>query len=106
MQDAITFTDVAAIVAELSGDPRIGEKFVALVDLTGATTAAMTADEVRAVASSEMVAFHRRAIVAPDPPTFGLARLFGAHREMSYPEERVGVFKTLSEANRWLESGA
>ena len=105
MWGSVTFPEIATVVAELASDPRIGTEFAEIVDLTGATTATLRADDVRAIAYAKTIYFSRRAFVAPDPPTYGLVRLFGAHREMSRPQERVGVFKTLTEATLWLGSG-
>ena len=102
MWGALTRTEILATVAELVGDPRLSPDFSELIDVTDATAAEIHTDDIRAIAGALLDRVARRAFVAPDPAVFGLARMFGAFRDMKDATEHVAVFRSIREAEEWL----
>jgi hypothetical protein len=103
----LTRDEVLSLTAQISADPRLGPAFSELVDLRDVTSsAAITADDLRALASSPLDPVARRAVVAPDTSTSGLARMFQAHRAITRAHEQIAVFRTLEEAEAWLRDGS
>ena len=65
----------------------------------------MTAGGIRIAAQLHLFGRHsRRAIVAMNPLTYGLARMFQTYRELARGEERIRVFKNMEDALVWLGS--
>jgi hypothetical protein len=94
--------EVRTLVAQLAADQAIAG-FAQLADLRDLTSvAAIGAGDIRAVAAGVLAASPRRAIVAPDTATFGMARMFAALRNMKDTTEQIGVFRTMREAEDWL----
>ena len=46
----------------------------------------------------------RRAMVATDPATFGVFRMYGTSLELRSSAPEIGVFTTLEEAIEWVTS--
>ena len=105
MWGALTRTEILATVAELVDDPRLSPEFSEVIDVTGATAAEIDTEDVRVIAGALLDSVARRAFVAPEPVTFGLARMFGSFRELKGSAEHVGVFHSVREAEEWLGLG-
>ncbi len=103
MWDVITRAEVMTVRQQLAADPGFTEDFSELIDLQGLTSLdQITANDVRALAASEVERVQRRAFVTRDPVTFGLARMFQSHHSMSREAGEVQVFGTVEEAEAWL----
>ena len=100
---AVTHAELTAMRVRLTGDPAFQSDFSQLYDLREAVSLAMTADEIRELASySHFGANSRRAIVAPKIAAFGTVRMFAIQREASGGQDEVRAFRSLAEANDWL----
>jgi hypothetical protein len=98
----VRLDEVRVLVAQVAGDPAIAG-FAQLADLRELTSAsAFGGGDIRALASGVLAASPRRAIVAQDPATFGLARMFATFLNLKDPQEQIGVFRTMREAEDWL----
>jgi hypothetical protein len=103
-EGVITFAEIArhADSQSLGRDPTYDELF----DATGALVD-LTATEVRELVclvnqASRTKPLGATAIVATQPVVFGLARMYSTLCESV--GARVGVFRTVGEAEKWLES--
>jgi hypothetical protein len=101
---AVTNADLFDHQRRLALDPRFHRDCSQLLDFLGVTNYdAVTADGVRDVAQRHLYGPHsRRAIAAPDPASFGLARMFQTYRDMAGGEEQIRVFRSLRDAWEWL----
>lgn len=107
MWGVITRSEILETVQQVIADPRFTPDLTELIDLREVTsTESLTANDVRQIATSTLEPVSRRAFVTPDPSTYGLARMFGAHRELHGAHEKIGVFTKLEEAEAWLEGKA
>jgi hypothetical protein len=100
----VTDTDLLEHQRRLALDPRFHPDFSQLWDLLAVTNHdAVTVNGVRDVAQRHLFGPHsRRAIVAADLGSFGMARMFEAHRDIAGGEEEIRVFRRLEEAWAWL----
>jgi len=104
MSDILTRDELFSIVAELRTDVAVAPDFSTLVDLTDVSSVdVITGEMVRNLAAVPHKTAARCAFVAPNPAVFGLARMFVSYREARGSAERVGVFRTLQDAEKWLE---
>lgn len=104
MWGALTTEEILAVVKQLIGDPQISPGFSELIDLTEASSTAITADDLRRIASSTLDPVSRRAFVTRDTLTYGFARMFESFRQINQAPERIAVFGNLQEAEAWLSS--
>ena len=103
MWGEVTRAEVMATRLEVANDARLRSEFSELIDLTGLTSVdAITAEDVRVMASAELDSVARRAFVTPNPAAYGLARMFGSLREVKHARDEVAVFRTIEEAKEWL----
>jgi hypothetical protein len=101
---AATRDDLVSTVAALLADPHITPDFSTLIDLREVTSVdAVSGGVVRELAAMRHQAVARCAFVAPNPAVFGLARMFASYREARDGAERSGVFRTISDAEAWLQ---
>ena len=104
MSDVLTREELFAIVAELRADAAIAPDFSTLIDLTDVSSVdAISGEVVRNLAAAPHKTAARCAFVAPSPAVFGLARMFVSYREARGSAERVGVFRSLQDAENWLD---
>jgi hypothetical protein len=86
----------------IAADPAFQPSFRQLCDLRGVTQIEAASKTLRDLASSSIFAPDaRRAFVAQTDEHFGLARMLQAFCESEGAE--VGVFRTLAEAEAWLQ---
>src|SRR5262249_20470431 len=103
MSDVLTRDELFSIVAELRMDAVITPEFSTLIDLSdGPPAADITGEVVRNLAAAPHKGVARCAFVASSPAVFGLARMFVSYREARGSAERVGVFRAVDEAEKWL----
>jgi hypothetical protein len=98
-----SYQDAKHHMEKLLKDPQFDPTFSQLLDLTEIDTGEISPDQVVELAKTNVYSNQsRRAFVAAKPLTFGLARIFAAHRA-SRGETGIGVFSTLKEAQAWLD---
>ena len=102
MWGALDRAEVLKTALELSEDPKLLPGFSELIDLREASATAISAEDVRAIASAQLDPVARRAFVVPDELMFGLARMFATLRELKQVPEDINVFRTIEEAETWL----
>ena len=100
----VTDTDLLEHQRRLALDPRFHSDFSQLWDLLGVTNYdAVTADGLKQGAKLHLYGPRsRRAIVATDLGSFGMARMFEAYRDIAGGKEQIRVFRRLEEAWAWL----
>lgn len=95
--------DVNLLRAQLLQDPDFDPTFSQLADFRQLDSGEISPAEVIELAKVNVFsAKARRAIVADRPLTFGMARVFAAHR-VSRGEPGIRVFHTVREAVAWLD---
>jgi hypothetical protein len=103
LRGALTGAELRDMSARLAADPAFRPDFSVLIDLSGATSEALTAKDMQGLArNSKLSRGARRAFVCQDPALFGLARMFTTYREMHHALEYSSVFRTVAEAEAWL----
>jgi hypothetical protein len=102
MWGPLTRAAIMTVVQELIEHPSISADFSQVIDLTEASSTAITADDLRKIAASNLDHVARRAFVTPDSSTYGLARMFEALRNARRAPEQIAVFRTLQHAEAWL----
>jgi hypothetical protein len=95
MSGPLTVAEVREVAGKLAADPEVTGSFVELIDLREATT-----DAISAAATLDSAT--RRAFVTSDTLTYGLARMFGTHRELNRKQDVVAVFRRIADAEQWL----
>lgn len=86
---------------QLRRDPEFRPDLLQVVDASGATQAALTAGGIRTAARNTTLApATRRAIIAPSPSHYGLARMFQLSTRAD--DDTIAVFRTRAEACAWL----
>ncbi len=108
LEGEISAEDLWQHATALASDPDTRE-CNELADLTGITGATASAGDVRAMGMQLLKSDTNRpggkfAMVAPTDVSFGMARLYQAHRE--HPSIEIRVFREREEALAWLEDGA
>jgi hypothetical protein len=100
----LTDADLLDHQRRLALDPRFHPDLSQLLDFLGVTSSkGVTANAVKEGARRHLFGPHsRRALVASDPSTFGMARMFETYREISGSEEQIKVFRSLEDAWAWL----
>lgn len=86
----------------LAAEPAFQRTYRQVCDLRGVTALDLSADAIRGLAQSSVFAVGvRRAFVASDDTSFGLARMLQTFCDIEGSE--VGVFRSLAEAEAWLQ---
>jgi hypothetical protein len=97
----LTDAETRAHYHEIARDPAFHPTFSLLCDLRGVTHIEASRHTLRDLARfSTFARGTRRAFVVTHDEHFGLARMLQAYCELEGAE--VGVFRSLSEAHRWL----
>ena len=100
----LTDTDLWQHQQQLRHDPAFDPTFCELWDCTAVTTVAVTGACIRQLATvSVFQPGTPRALVAPGPTMYGLARMFQALRGLH--GELIAVFREMEAACAWLEEG-
>ena len=93
--------DLLAHQYQLSHDPDFQPYFRQLLDAREITSLNVTPEGIRAlIAGNPWGNGARRALVAADETTFGMARMFELSRPN--PQDEFRVFRTMDEARAWL----
>jgi hypothetical protein len=98
----ITTADLQDFTSRLMADSQFNGDFSSLTDLSEATGVSVDQGELKATAWMQLYnPGVRRAIVAPSDLMFGMGRMYATHAEREGQDVRV--FRTLAEAEAWLE---
>jgi len=101
LEGRLTDEDLLGQQDQLRRDPRFRPDLRQVVDASGATQAAVTSDGIRTAARNTTLGpATRRAIIAPSPSHYGLARMFQLSTRAD--EDTIAVFRTRAEACAWL----
>ena len=100
-QGVLTRQDVLTHLQRLREDPDFDPSYNQLVDLRAVIEFAMSAAELRMITVYRLFnEKSRRAIVADEDITFGMARMYEVFREDA-PED-IKLFRDMADARRWL----
>jgi hypothetical protein len=99
----VTFADMMANQDRLLADPDFDPDFDQLSDATLATKSDLSSDNLRTLYRRKVFSStSRRAVVAPTPFSFGMARMLQAYVELSKNPLHVRVFRDRASALEWL----
>jgi hypothetical protein len=88
----------------LAADPLFSKDFVELSDVREVTDLQVTPEGIRSFVDFDRTVEHeeghRRAVVASEAFTFGMARMYQLSSGSN--DASLGVFRTMEEARRWL----
>jgi hypothetical protein len=101
----ITLPDLRAYQQELARRPEFDATWAHVFDARDVVRFDVASDDVRILAQTSVLApSARRAMVATDPATFGVFRMYGTSLELRTSAPEIGVFTTLEEAIDWVTS--
>jgi hypothetical protein len=99
----LTHAEVTATRVGFISDPAFRPDFSQIYDAREVTSASMTGDEIRDLASySAFDRTSRRAFVVSTTAAYGVARMMSIQREATGGEEQIRVFRSVEDANKWL----
>lgn len=99
----VTFDDMWANQDRLLNDPDFDPEFNQLSDATLATDSDLSANNSRMLFKRKVFSTTaRRAVIAPSPFAYGMARMLGTYVELSENGPIVGVFRDRASALKWL----
>jgi len=99
----LSHADFMATLMGIRNDPAFRSDFSQLYDLREALPTPISADKVRDLASySNFGAGSRRALVATHDMIYGMLRMYASHRQV-IGQEQIAVFRSLADAQAWLE---
>lgn len=99
----VTFDDMRTNQDRLLTDPDFDPDFNQLSDVTLATDTDLSPDNIRALFKRKVFSVTaRRAVVAPDAFTYGMARMLETYVELSKNGPKVAVFRDRPSALMWL----
>jgi hypothetical protein len=101
----LVFAQMMASAEAMRKDPALDPTFTELVDITQVESVDLTADQIEALAGIRIFdGSARRAILAPSPLYYGMARMYEAHHSAG-AEATIRVFTDRDEAVKWLDGG-
>ena len=102
--DLVAFSEYRAHQEQLMADPDFDSTFNHLLDSTMVTAINLSISEIKTITSrSVFSSTSKRAIIAPNPAYFGVARMAEAYHSMTKSPSQVRVFHDLSSALKWLD---
>lgn len=101
----LVFSQMMANAEMMKRDPALDPTFTELVDIAEVDSVDLSAEQIEALAGIRIFdPASRRAIVAPRPLYFGMARMYEAHHSAK-TESAIRVFTDRDEAVKWLDGG-
>jgi hypothetical protein len=101
----ITLPDLRAYQQELGQRPEFDPTWAHVFDARDAVRFDISSADIRGLSDTSVLApSARRAMVATDPSTFGVFRMYGMSRDLRVGGPEIGVFTTLEEAIEWVTS--
>ena len=99
----ITLPDLRAYQLELGQRPEFDSTWAHVFDARDIVYFDISSADIRALTETSVLATTaRRAMVATDPATFGVFRMYGTALELRMGAPEIGVFTTLDEAIEWV----
>ncbi len=99
----VTFDEMMANLNRLTNDPDFHPDFNQLSDASLATDTDLSSGNIRLLYQRLVFSpTSRRAVVAPNPFTYGMARMIQAYVELSKAVVRVEIFQDRASAFAWL----
>ncbi len=99
----VTASEILGCIEQALQDPDFDAEFDEFTDLREATGADIDGYQVRALARRKLYSPQsRRAVLAPLPGVFGIARMWQIYTELSNDTTRFRVFYELTDALKWL----
>jgi hypothetical protein len=101
----LTYDEIVASRRKFTTDPNFTPDFSQLADGREVTRVVVTASQVGELARADIFGPRsRRAFVAPKGDTFDLTRMYQTYREVNGGEEKIRQFRSIEEAEAWLDS--
>lgn len=101
--DCLSWSEIKACQDLTKTDFDFNPEFNQIVDLRAVTTFCMTTEQARLLAQRMIFSVKsKRALVAPRPAVFGMARMWEIFTELSDHPSQVKVFSDLSAGLQWL----
>jgi hypothetical protein len=98
-----TYKEAVTLIKRMGADPEFDPAYTELADLTGIERVEMATEQIAELALMLVFAPEsKRAIVAPNPLYFGMARMYESHHEASSGGS-ARVFADMAEAVLWLD---
>lgn len=98
-----TYKEAVILIQRMGADPEFDRTYTELTDLTGIERVEMAMEQIAELALILVFAPEsKRAIVAPNPLYFGMARIYESHHEAS-SGGNARVFSDMAEAVLWLD---
>jgi hypothetical protein len=98
-----TYKEAVILIQRMGADPEFDRTYTELTDLTGIERFEMAMEQIAELALILVFAPEsKRAIVAPNPLYFGMARIYESHHEAS-SGGNARVFSDMAEAVLWLD---
>ena len=102
-QGVVTKEDISGQVKEFKINPAFQPSFNHLIDTRGTTRFDIRIADMRTVSLHSIFnEKSRRAVVADEDETFGMARMYQSLREAHEKPDQVQVVRDMAEARRWL----
>jgi hypothetical protein len=104
LSGSLTSAELRDVGNRLATDPSFRPDMALLVDLSEASADALSSQDIRGLAStSKFNRDARRAFVADNAAMYGIARMFGTYGELNERLPQARVFRTMVEAEAWLD---
>ena len=104
LSGVLTTAALLSTFLDVHQDGRVTREFRALMDLRGVNALENIRDnDVRTIASWRLDGVVRRAFVAHHPAVFGFCQTFAILRDLVDGAEPVAVFRSVADAEEWLE---
>ena len=101
----VTYDEVVASRRKFTTDPNFTPDFSELADAREVTRIAITTAQVGELAAAHIFGPRsRHAIVAPGRETYNTTRRYQIFREINGSEEQIRQFRSIEEAEAWLNS--
>jgi hypothetical protein len=101
----VTYDEGIAARRKFTSDPNFSPDFNQIYDAREVTRLAITAAEIGVLARDDVFGpGSRRAMVAPRTDTYSFGRTFQLYRQINAGKEQIKLFRTIEEAEAWLDS--
>ncbi|MGC2447540.1 MAG: hypothetical protein WA477_07845 [Candidatus Sulfotelmatobacter sp.] len=99
----LSFADFRLQQDALTQDPDFDPAFDQLVDVSEATSLALSIEEAKTIATRGIFKpTSKRAVIAINPEVFGMGRMMDVYHAMATGRDKVRIFYDRESALRWL----
>ncbi len=103
----LSFADFRLQQDALTQDPDFDPAFDQLVDVSEATSLALSIEEAKTIATRGIFKpTSKRAVIAINPEVFGMGRMMDVYHAMATGRDKVRIFYDRESALRWLGLGS